>query len=144
MYASMSPFSSPQRHAGALYRRIGVETGLADANAHRMVAMLFDGLLEALSQARGAMAQGDLAAKGQAIVRAVRIVDEGLKAGLDLTGGGSLAADLRDLYAYIELRLTQANLRNDDAALQECRRLVQPLAEAWAAIGAQVEAGARA
>lgn len=144
MYATMSPFSQPSRHGGALYRRIGVETQVSDASAHRLVAMLFDGLLEAVAQARGALATGNLAAKGEAIGRAVRILDEGLKAGLDLREGGALAADLSDLYAYIELRLTQANFRNDDAALLECRELVQPLRDAWAGIGQQVDQGGRA
>jgi flagellar secretion chaperone FliS len=144
MYAAMSPFSSPQRHPGALYRRVGVETALSSASAHHMVTMLFDGLMENLAQARGAIEAGNVAAKGQAIGRAVRIVEEGLKAGLDLKEGGRLAADLSDLYAYVELRLTQANLRNDLAALEECKRLIEPLREAWASIGPQVDRGSRA
>jgi len=32
------------------------------------------------------------------------------------------------------MRLTVANLRNDEQALEECQRLMQPLREAWAAI----------
>jgi flagellar protein FliS len=31
--------------------------------------------------------------------------------------------------------LTFANLRNDEAALEECQRLMRPLQEAWIAIG---------
>jgi flagellar protein FliS len=52
--------------------------------------------------------------KGRAIGRAVRIVDEGLRAGLNLEAGGRLASDLHELYGYLNLRLTQANLRNDE------------------------------
>ena len=74
----------------------------------------------------------------------LRIVEEGLKAGLDLKEGGRLAADLSDLYAYVELRLTQANLRNDLAALDECKRLILPLRDAWASIGPQVDNGGKA
>jgi flagellar protein FliS len=51
-----------------------------------------------------------------------------------------LAADLAALYAYITLRLTQANLRNDVAALDECLALMQPVREAWASIAPQVDA----
>ena len=80
-------------------------------------------------------------AKGKAIGKAARIVEEGLKAGLNLEAGGRLAADLDSLYAYVALRLLQANLRNDEAALDECARLIEPLREAWVAIGPQVEAG---
>jgi flagellar protein FliS len=90
------------------------------------------------------MRSGLRAEKGAALSRAVRIVEEGLRAGLDLNAGGSLARDLDDLYLYLTRRLTMANLRDDEAALDECRRLVLPLQEAWAAIGPSVAAGVAA
>jgi hypothetical protein len=57
----------------------------------------------------------------------------------NLKAGGKLAADLSDLYAYVCLRLIQANLNNDEAALDECLRLVSPLRDAWQAIGDRVD-----
>lgn len=126
-----SPFAA--RGASA-YRKVGVETGVSAADPHRLVAMLFDGFVDAVSQARGAMRAGDIEAKGRAISRAVRIIDEGLKAGLNLEAGGTLANDLADLYSYTTLRLTQANLRNDERALDECLSLIAPLRDAWQSI----------
>ena len=141
MFSSSNLQSPYGAQASAVaYRRIGVETGVASASAHQLVQMLFDGFVDAIAQAKGAIASGQVQAKGRAIVRAARIVDEGLKASLDLRGGGSLAADLADLYAYVTLRLTQANLRNDPRALDECLALIQPLREAWASIAPQVDA----
>jgi flagellar protein FliS len=136
MFAS----SYPQRHAngsrpGSLYQQVGIETRLSGASPHQLVAMLFDGWMTAVAQARGAMRNGDAAAKGVAISRAVRIIEEGLRAGLDLDAGGNLARDLHDLYGHLTFRLTFANLRNDEAALEECQRLMRPLQEAWIAIG---------
>ena len=72
--------------------------------------------------------------KGRALGRAVRIVEEGLRAGLNLDAGGKLAADLNNLYAYVGVRLTQANLRNDEKLLDECQQLLQPLRDAWMTI----------
>ncbi|HET9975961.1 MAG TPA: flagellar export chaperone FliS [Burkholderiaceae bacterium] len=133
-----SPFA-PRATAptATLYARVGVETGVAAATPHKLVAMLFDGYVDAIAQAKGALAARNIEAKGRAIGRAARIVDEGLKAGLDLSAGGSLAADLADLYAYVTLRLTHANLHDDAAALDECLRLVTPLRDAWRSIEAQ-------
>ncbi len=119
--------------AGA-YRTIGVETGVDGASPHRLVAMLFEGFGDALSQARTALSRRDIPAKCAAISRAVRIVDEGLKANLDTLAGGKLASDLSALYGYIAVRLTQANLHNDQAALDECASLMEPVRSAWAAI----------
>lgn len=123
-----------------LYARVGIETGVPEASPHRLVAMLFDGFAESIATAKGAMVSGQIEVKGRAIGRAFRIVDEGLKASLDLSAGGPLAADLNELYAYIALRLTQANLRNDAAALDECLALMQPLRQAWASIAPQATA----
>ena len=64
----------------------------------------------------------------------LRIVDEGLKAPLD-AAGGSLSEKLASLYSYVSLRLTQANLNNDVAALDECVKLLEPVRSAWLAIG---------
>ncbi len=66
---------------------------------------------------------------------AARIVDEGLRAGLNTREGGSLAADLKDLYGYVTMRLTQANLHADEAAMDECLGLIAPLRDAWLSIG---------
>jgi flagellar protein FliS len=132
MFATASAHA-PNAYAGT-YQQVGLVTGVGAASPHQLVLMLFDGFDEALAQALGALRDGTIETKCRAIGRAARIVDEGLKANLDLQGGGTLAADLRDLYAYISLRLVQANLNNDAAALHECRRLMRPLHDAWASI----------
>jgi flagellar secretion chaperone FliS len=123
-----------------LYARVGVETGVSSASPHQLVAMLFTGYFDAIAQAKGALRNGQVDVKCKAIGRAARIVDEGLKASLDLAGGGTLAADLADLYAYITLRLTQANLQSDALALDECMALMEPLRQAWTSITPIAEA----
>jgi flagellar secretion chaperone FliS len=126
------------------YRQIGVETGVASASPHQLVAMLFDGFNDTVAQAHAAMRLGQIETKGRAIVRAARIVDEGLKAALDIQAGGKLAEDLQALYTYVTMRLSQANLHNDPLALDECVRLMAPLRSAWLAIGPHAMAAAKA
>jgi flagellar protein FliS len=133
MIATASRSNVSQRQAG-VYQQVHVSSGVMGASPHGLIGMLFDGLLGALAEARGAIRSRNVAAKGKAIGRAVRIVDEGLSAALDLEQGGALAADLRALYSYVALRLTQANLHSDEAALEECVRLIEPLRSGWAAI----------
>ena len=116
------------------YKQIGVETAITGAEPHRLISMLFDGALESIAQARGALASKDIEVKCRHISKAVRIVEEGLRGGLDLRSDGEIAQNLHTLYGYISTRLTQANLRNDDAAMQECVNLLTPLREAWLAI----------
>lgn len=141
MFSPAPAFASfrPQHMANA-YRNVGVETGVVGASAHRLVAMLYEGFMDAVATARGALREGRIEAKGRAIGHAARIVEEGLKAGLNLKDGGKLATDLDAIYRYVGLRLTHANLHNDEAALDECVRLITPLADAWKAIGVRMPA----
>jgi flagellar protein FliS len=133
MYGNMSsPFAARNQNA-TMYAKVGLETDVQAASPHRLVAMLFDGVFDAMSQAIQAIQLGNVEVKGRALTRAVRILDEGLRAGLDLSAG-QLATDLRDLYGYVCTRLTQANLRGDIAAIEECQRLLSPVREAWTAI----------
>ncbi len=131
------------RQFASTYHQVGVQTMVASATAHGLVMLLFDGFVAAVNRAKGALHQRDVHAKGQAIGSAVRIIDEGLRSALDLRGGGQLATDLADLYAYVCKRLTQANLHSDEAALDECLTLVAPLREAWAAIAEHADAPTR-
>lgn len=124
-------FTSASHRAASAYKRVAVETSVQGADPHTLVGLLFDALLQSIAAARGAMERGDTAAKGAAVGKAVRILEEGLKAGLNLREGGEIAANLRSLYDYSTLRLTQANLRNDPAALEEVSKLIEPVAQSW-------------
>jgi flagellar secretion chaperone FliS len=141
MYAS--PFQNPaaaRGHLGVMYRNVGIETGTQSASPHRLVAMLFEGFMESIARARGAMRDGLIDIKGQSISRAVRIVEEGLRASLDRKAGGALSNDLDELYGYVAMRLTLANVRNDASMLDECQRLMLPLQEAWESIAPKADA----
>ncbi len=116
------------------YRRINVETSMHTIDQHQIVSLLFDGMLQSLAAARGALARGDVAGKCNAISRALRILEEGLSTGLDRVDGGELAANLAALYDYCTRRLILANAQNDDAILQEVQRLIEPVAQGWKGI----------
>ena len=58
----------------------------------------------------------------------------GLQASLDLEKGGEIAANLADLYAYCSRRLLHANLKSDVEAVQEVKKLMSEIREAWAQV----------
>lgn len=135
-----SMFTSVSSRSASAYQRVSVETAVSQATPHQLVTMLLDGLLQNVGAARVAMKRGDVAAKGEKINKAVRIIDEALKPALNLAQGGELAANLNGLYGYCVLRLTEANLRNEDAALADVIRVIEPLADGWKQIGGQLAA----
>lgn len=131
-------YTSVHMRSANAYRTVGVETAVAGADAHQLVGMLYQALLQSLGVARLSLQSGDVPGKGKAILRAVRLIEEGLKAGLNDEKGGQLASNLRNLYDYCILTLTEANLHNEVAKVDEVTRLIQPIAQAWGEIKGQV------
>ena len=113
------------------YAKVGVESGVAAADPHKLIAMLYQGALLAIANARNAILRKDIAGKGAAISKAILIIEEGLKTSLDRKVGGDLAQNLADLYDYMENRLLQANLHNDTRILDEVAQLLNDLKTAW-------------
>lgn len=120
------------------YKNVGLETSVTQANPHQLVGMLFDGLLQSLNAAKIHMENRDFAEKGRAINRAVRILEEGLKAGLDLKNGGEVAANLLALYDFCIYKVSEGNLRNNIGMVQEVINAIQPVADGWNQIRPQV------
>ena len=118
----------------AAYAKVNMETGVSAASPHKLIMMLFDGAIVSVASAMNHMQAGDIAAKGQAISRAISIIDSGLRASLDKSAGGEVAENLEALYGYICNRLLEANLRNQQAYLEEVQKLLKDLRDAWAAI----------
>lgn len=116
------------------YSSIKVHSSIETASPHRLIQMLFEGALERIAQAKGAMGQNQIARKGELIGKAVAIVG-GLQGSLNDKEGGVLTANLDGLYDYVIRRLTQANYENNPEYLDECGRLLNEIKTAWDAIG---------
>ncbi len=70
-------------------------------------------------------------AKGLALSKAINIIENGLKVGLDEESKDELTQNLIALYAYMVRRLLQANLRNDASAIEEVENLLRNIADGW-------------
>lgn len=116
------------------YTKIGIESSVSAADPHKLIAMLYQGALLAISSAKNQILRQETAAKGISISKAIMIIDEGLKSSLDKNAGGELAQDLSALYDYMNQRLLIANLKSDTAVLDEVSRLLAELKGAWESI----------
>lgn len=113
------------------YAKVDIESGVIGADPHKLIALLFQGALLSVANAKNAMLRKDIPTKGAAISKAMLIIDEGLKASLDKKVGGELAHSLDQLYDYMIARLLTANLNNDTGILDEVSRLLNELKGAW-------------
>ena len=124
-------YLSVHAKAANAYRNMGAVTQVEGASPGHLLVMLFENLHVQLLRARKALSENNIADKGLAIGKAVRILDEGLKAGLTQNSNDAFTQSLGDLYGYCAKRLTQANFYNDPSPIEEVIRLMEPVAGAW-------------
>ena len=70
------------------------------------------------------------------VSRVLAIVAE-LQNTLDVEKGGAVADQLDDLYTYITSRLLDVALKNDVTAIEEARKLLTPIRDAWSQLATQ-------
>lgn len=114
----------------SLYKTVDVESAVGDANPVRLIVMLYDGAIRSVNEAIAATRIGNVQEKGKAVSRAMRIIEEGLRASLD-PKGGKITEDLNELYVYLGQRILSAHLRNDEAIFSEALALLGTMREAW-------------
>jgi flagellar secretion chaperone FliS len=106
------------------------EVEVLSSSPIELTRLLYKGALEAVENGRLYLAKGKIRERSAAITKTTLILDE-LTASLDLDRGGKLAADLRELYDYMQRRLTQANIEQSDPPLAEVQSLISTLFDAW-------------
>jgi len=116
------------------YSNIAIESKAHSSDPHKLILMLYQGALLSIASAKNQMLRKETSAKGQSISQAISIINDGLKASLDLKVGGELAVNLSDLYSYMIQRLLVANMKNDTEILDEVSSLLLELRGAWESI----------
>jgi flagellar protein FliS len=120
------------------YQKVNSHAQISEASPHRLIQMLFEGGLDRLAQAKGAMERGDIAQKCVLITKSIDIIT-GLRQGLNEEKAPDPAAiqQLDSLYEYMNSQLLKANLSNDPQIIDEVARLLATVKSGWDAIAAQ-------
>ena len=123
----------PAQYALREYQQNQVDAGVAYADPHALISMLFGGVQDRLAVAKGTIERGAYAEKSRAIGNAIDILNY-LQACLDAAKGGEVAENLDRLYAYMIERLFAASSLNDPVILDEVGDLVRQVREGWEGI----------
>lgn len=110
------------------YRQTRVKT----ASQGRIIVMLYDEALRQIDDAVRLLNENSkqLDVVNNAIVKSQDIVTE-LMVALDMEQGGEIAQNLFRLYMFFNDRLMEGNVRKEVGPLQEVRRLMGNLRDAW-------------
>lgn len=111
----------------AAYQRSAVLT----ANQEQLIVMLYDGANRFLAQAAAAMSERQIEDAHNKLRRAEMIISH-LMGSLDFERGGEIAQRLASIYAFCQRHLNQARLHADPERIEQVRRLLGTLRDAWA------------
>ena len=110
------------------------QSQIASNTPEKTVLMLYDGAIRFLKNAIRAIDENnDIVEKANLIEKTVKII-EYLQSCLDSEKGGEIADNLNKLYDYMSIKLTEANLKNDTAKMEEALNLLQTIREGWQGI----------
>ena len=121
----------------AQYRSVRSHGLVADTSPTRLVQIMFEHILSNLATAQGCMARiendlplSEVTQKLAAMRKAIQLIGQ-LNVTLDMERGGKIAENLRALYEYMLVRLTQANAYNDTRIVSEVTNLVREIKAGW-------------
>lgn len=105
------------------------ESQIKTADPGRLILMIYDGAIIFLQQSKDLIKRKDFVEKSVKITKVQNILIE-LMAALNMEAG-SVAINLKALYAYMIKRLFDANGQKDLSAIDETIRILVELREAW-------------
>ncbi|WP_133128876.1 flagellar export chaperone FliS [Legionella nagasakiensis] len=119
-------------HSVQAYQDVAMYSEVLGASGHRQIQLLFNKLSADVETASKALEQQDIKKKCEAISKAHHIVVflRGLLAEEE-QGRSELEKRLDGIYGYLEAQLFVANNKNDAAALQRCREIINHLNSWW-------------
>lgn len=117
------------------YRAIDLDTQVSCASPYQLVLVLFDGLLDELSRARGHIETRHYDLKGQSLEKCMNIINA-LNSTLDHEHGGELVISLSRLYDYCLHRLVEVSASLSISGIDEVTYLLEQIREGWEGVHA--------
>lgn len=112
------------------YQKVNRDSSLSAADPHTVILMLFDGILESISVAKGAVSRNDLLMKSKSINKAMSIL-RSLQDSLDRKTEPQISENFYALYNYCIDRLVDASTSLDVVVFDEVVNLLKPIRDAW-------------
>jgi flagellar secretion chaperone FliS len=106
-----------------------LETEVFSADPVKLVCMLYRGAIDATAAARRHLKAGEIRERSRQILRALAILRE-LSRALD-PHYEEISRPLRELYAYMQTQLLEANSKQIDPPLAEVEQLLTTVLEGW-------------
>ncbi|AZQ85520.1 flagellar export chaperone FliS [Colwellia sp. Arc7-635] len=115
------------------YKQVDVNSSLLESNPHQIILMMFDGMLQGIAVAKGAIERKDYELKSKSITKAINIL-EALRKSLDFESQPEISDNFDIMYSYCIDRLADISVSLDVSAFPEVVGMLKPLRDAWFAM----------
>jgi len=112
------------------YKKVDIESTIMSSEPHQIILMMFDGALQSLAIAKGAIERKDYELKSQTVSKFINIVSA-LRNSLDFDSEPVVSKRFDDLYTYCIDVINDVSLSMDAARVDEIIDLIKPLRNAW-------------
>lgn len=120
-----------------------LQTQVTTTSQGEIVVLLYDGAIKFLNRAKERLEANDMAGKGNAISKALDVINE-LDSSLNKEKGGDLATNLHGLYSFCNKHLLMANIKKSTTMIDDVIKVLSGLRNAYAEILTMPEAQAAA
>ena len=117
-----------------------LQTQVQSRTPLELVVMLYDGAIKNADLARDAMLAGNIPVRREALSKLLAIIGE-LQSTLDMAQGSHIAEELDKLYSWATVRLMDAAVARDARPIDEVRKMLDTLRDAWRTIAANQAVG---
>lgn len=112
------------------YANNHIETAVSEATPHKLVEMMYEGVIKNLTLAKVFIEQKNYGKKAEHSNKVLAIINS-LRDGIDLDKGGEVADNLFSLYDYCYRRTVEASAKNDVVMVDEVIEHFKVLSGAW-------------
>ncbi|WP_076419623.1 flagellar export chaperone FliS [Colwellia sp. UCD-KL20] len=112
------------------YKKVNIDSNILASDPHKIIVMMFDGVLQSMSQAKGAIERKDFALKSTSMTKSINILNA-LRNSLDFTSEPVISQRFDDLYAYCIDQLHGISVNLNAEGIDEVISLLKPLRDAW-------------
>jgi flagellar protein FliS len=107
-----------------------LQSDVLNAEPIELVLFLYREAIKSCISACGCVARGDIRGRSASIAKVSAIVTE-LALSVDHAKAPAIGRGLVEIYDYLQFRLHEANTRQIEEPLQDVRRLLESLLDAW-------------
>lgn len=119
-----------QKQFAQQYANTQVETSVSEATPHKLVEVLYDGVLKNLVLAKTFMQQKAYDKKAEHVNKVLAILAN-LRDGVDVEKGGDIAENFWAIYDYCYRTVLKASSHNNIEQMDEIFNMLKDISSAW-------------